>query len=30
MVIEEEFHRVVFSMKDYKSLGPDGFPLAFF
>ena len=30
MVIEEEVHRAMFSMKAYKSYGLDGYPLAFF
>lgn len=30
MVTEDEVHRVVSSMKSYKSLRPDGFPLVFF
>ena len=29
-IMEEEVKRVVFSMKAFKALGPDVFPLAFF
>ncbi len=29
-ITEEEVKCVVFSVKAYKDLGPDGFPLAFF
>ena len=29
-ITEEEVKRVVFSMKSFKALGPDGFPQAFF